>query len=109
MRVHLGEFEQILLIVLQQSAHEERYGVQIRQTIEAATSRVISPGALYTALERLERRRLVKSRLGEPTPQRGGKRKRYYQITAAGLLTLEASQHMLARLGRASATKVETS
>jgi DNA-binding PadR family transcriptional regulator len=58
--------------------------VTIRREIEGRTERTISPGALYTALERLEKRGLVSSRLGEPTPERGGKRKRLYTLQPAG-------------------------
>ena len=99
MRVHLGEFELLLLLALLQ-ARDEVYGVQIRSLIEERTGRTVSPGAVYTALDRLERRKLVSSRLGEPTPQRGGKRKRYYRIEPAGATLLRQSQQALARMVR---------
>jgi DNA-binding PadR family transcriptional regulator len=97
MRVFLGEFEQILLLALQ-AAGREAYGVEIRRLIEERAGRSASPGAIYTALDRLERRGLVSSRLGEPTAQRGGKRKRYYRLEAAGETLLRESQRALARL-----------
>jgi DNA-binding PadR family transcriptional regulator len=97
MRAFLGEFEQLLLLALA-TADEEAYGVEIRQVIQARTHRTVSPGALYTALDRLERRGLVASRLGDPTAQRGGKRKRYYRILPAGAQLLRASQRALAEL-----------
>jgi PadR family transcriptional regulator, regulatory protein PadR len=97
MRTFLGEFEQILLLALQ-AAGTEAYGVEIRRLIEDRAGRTVSPGAIYTALDRLERRGLVSSRLGEPTAQRGGKRKRYYRLEAAGEALLRESQRALARL-----------
>jgi PadR family transcriptional regulator, regulatory protein PadR len=99
MRRFLGEFEQLLLLALVQ-ARDEAYGVEIRRAIEERTGRTVSPGACYTALDRLERRRLVSSRLGDPTAQRGGKRKRYYRLEPAGLALLRASQQTLARMAR---------
>jgi PadR family transcriptional regulator, regulatory protein PadR len=80
---YLGEFEQLILLALVRLG-DDAYGVTIREAIEARTGRAVSPGALYTALDRLEKRGLVASRLGEPTPQRGGKRKRLYTLQPAG-------------------------
>ena len=97
MRTFLGEFEQLLLLALR-GAGAETYGVEIRKSIEERSGRTVSPGAIYTALDRLERRGLVVSRLGEPTPERGGKRKRYYRLEAAGEHLLRESQRALARM-----------
>jgi len=83
MRATLGDFEQLILFALVRLG-PHAYGVTIRREIEARTARAISPGALYTALDRMERRGFVSSELGEPTPERGGKRKRLYSIEAAG-------------------------
>lgn len=94
MRTHLGELEQILLLAL--PSGDERYGVEIRRTIEERTGRSVAPGAVYTALDRLERRGFVTSRLGDPTPERGGKRKRYYRIAPAGAALLGESLRALA-------------
>ena len=79
----IGDFEQLILFALIRLG-DDAYGVSIRNAIEARTARAISPGALYTALDRLEKRGLVSSRLGEPTPERGGKRKRLYTVQPAG-------------------------
>jgi DNA-binding PadR family transcriptional regulator len=79
----IGEFEQLILMALIRLG-ADAYGVTIRSEIESRTARTISPGALYTALDRLETRGLVSSRLGEPTPERGGKRKRLYSVQPAG-------------------------
>ena len=107
MRAHLGEFELLLLLVLLQT-RDEMYGVEIRALIEDRTGRTVSPGAIYTALDRLERRKLVSSRLGDPTPQRGGKRRRYYRIESAGAALLRASQRALARMARGARPELET-
>ncbi len=99
MRTFLGEFEQLLLFALLH-LEDDAYGVSIRRLIESRAGRTVSAGAVYTALERLERRGFVASRLGEPTPERGGKRKRYYRLEAPGHLALERSRDALARMQR---------
>ncbi len=83
MRESVGDFEQLILFALVRRG-SDAYGVTIRREIEERTGRAVSPGALYTALDRLERRGLVTSRLGDPTPERGGKRKRLYTLLPAG-------------------------
>lgn len=108
MRLFLGEFEQLLLLALLQ-AKDETYGGEIRRAIEVRAGRTVSPGAIYTALDRLERRGLVSSRLGDPTAQRGGKRKRYYRLDAAGHKLLVESQRALARMSRGVMPKLEPS
>jgi DNA-binding PadR family transcriptional regulator len=108
MRTFLGEFEQLLLMALLQ-AKDEAYGVEIRRTIERRAGRTVSPGAIYTALDRLERRGLVTSRLGDPTAQRGGKRKRFYRLDPAGEKLLRESQRALASMARDVLPRLETS
>jgi DNA-binding PadR family transcriptional regulator len=98
MRSYLGEFEQLLMLALVHLPEEDAYGTRIRAEIEARTGRTVSPGAIYTALDRLEQRGLVSSRLGDPTPSRGGKRKRHYRLQAAGLHLLQRTQDALARM-----------
>ena len=79
----IGEFEQLILVALVRLG-PGTYGVTLRRDIETRIGRAVSPGALYTALDRLEKRGLVASRLGEPTAERGGKRKRLYTLQPAG-------------------------
>ena len=79
----LGDFEQLILMALVRLG-ADAYGVSLRQEIETRTGRSVSAGALYTALDRLEGRGFVASRLGDPTPMRGGKRKRLYTLLPAG-------------------------
>jgi len=107
MRTYLGEFEQLLLFALIQ-LEGDAYGGRIRQTIEAKAGRTVSPGAVYTALDRLESRGLVTSSLGEPTARRGGKRKRYYRIEPAGAELLRRSHEALSRMARGLKPKLET-
>ena len=108
MRTYLGEFEQLLLFALVQ-LDADAYGGRIRELIEARTGRTVSPGALYTALDRLEQRGLVSSSLGEATAQRGGKRKRYYRIEPTGAELLRRSHETVTKMARGLAPKLRTS
>jgi PadR family transcriptional regulator, regulatory protein PadR len=107
MRTYLGEFEQLLLFALIQ-LDGDAYGSEIRRAIEHKTGRNVSPGAIYTALDRLENRGLVSSSLGESTPQRGGKRKRYYRLEPAGAELLRRSQAALTRMARGLKPRLDT-
>jgi len=102
----LGEFEQLVLFAVVQ-LDPAAYGAPIRELIEERTGRSISSGALYTTLERLERRGLVGSTWGEPTPERGGKRKRYYTLRPAGRDALSRSWQAMRALARGAAPKLE--
>lgn len=109
MRPHvLGDFEQLILFALIRLG-ADAYGVTIRNQIEARTGRTISPGALYTALDRLEKRGLVVSRLGDPTPQRGGKRKRLYTLQPAGERALARVYESMRMMANGVATRLRTS
>lgn len=93
----LGEFEQVVLLAILR-AGDNAYGVTIRAEIEACTERAPSPGALYTTLDRLEEKGLVASRFGEPTPQRGGRAKRYFTVTSSGMEAVRRAQRSFQRL-----------
>jgi PadR family transcriptional regulator PadR len=86
--LNLGDFEQILLLAIMRLEGQGAYGVSIRDEIAAHTRRNPTPGAIYTTLERLEGKELVKSETGEATPERGGRAKRYYTVTKLGRETL---------------------
>jgi PadR family transcriptional regulator, regulatory protein PadR len=88
---NLGEFEQIVLLAILRLG-EDAYGVAIRDEIRQRTGRSTAPGALYTTLDRLEHKGLVSSRLGEPTPERGGRAKRYYAVSGEGAAAVERAQ-----------------
>jgi len=105
MTPHLGEFEQLLLFALLR-LEDDAYGVTIRREIERRTSRSVAVGAVYTALQRLEDRGLVSSRIGEPTAERGGRRKRYYRLEPAGARALAASYENLREMSKGLAPKL---
>lgn len=88
---NLGEFEQIVLLAIMRLG-DDAYGVTIREEIQKRTGRSTAPGALYTTLDRLEQKGFVVSRLGEPTPERGGRAKRYYSVSAQGVDAVERAQ-----------------
>ncbi len=96
-RAHLGEFELMVLLAVIRLG-ENAYGVPISHEIELRTGREASLGSVYAALERLEDKRLVHSRLGESTAERGGRAKRYFRITARGLRAVRESQRSLTAL-----------
>ena len=87
----LGEFEQIVLLAILR-LDDGAYGTAIRREISACTGRDPAPGALYTTLERLEEKGLVTSTFGDPTPLRGGRAKRYFRVSAEGVLAVARSQ-----------------
>ncbi len=85
--VNLGEFEQLILLAILRLG-DTAYGVTIRAELADRAGRTVAPGALYTALERLETKGLITSRMSDPTPQRGGRAKRLVTVTAAGATAL---------------------
>jgi PadR family transcriptional regulator PadR len=86
----LGGFEFMVLAALLR-LEEQAYGVTIRQELELRTGRDISIGAVYSTLNRLETKGYVRSRFGEPTPERGGRSKRFFIATAAGVAAVQRS------------------
>jgi PadR family transcriptional regulator len=95
----IGELEQVVLLAIMRVG-DEAYGVPIRQVIERDAGRRLTLGAVYTTLSRLEDKGLARSRTGDPSPQRGGRRKRYYAVTPAGQRALAASIGALRRMAR---------
>lgn len=93
----LGDFEHIVLLAILRLG-PRAYGVTVRAEIAACTDREPASGALYTTLDRLEEKGLVTSWLGEPTPQRGGRAKRYVQVTASGIEAVTRAQRSYRRL-----------
>jgi PadR family transcriptional regulator PadR len=85
----LGDFEQLILLgVARLELQESAYGAAIRQEIHARSGRDVSINAVYTTLDRLETKGFLKSWVGEPTPQRGGRRRKFYALRPAGLAAL---------------------
>ncbi len=83
----LGEVEQLLLFALVELG-DRTHGVEVRELLEDRAGKSMSPGAIHTGYERLQRRGFVASCLGEPTAARGGRRKRLYEITTLGAQAL---------------------
>ena len=93
-RDYLGEFEHLVVLALLR-LDENAYGVTVRQEIELRAEREVSIGAVYATLDRLETKGYVKSRHGEPTPERGGRSKRFFRVTAAGVAAVNRTHRAL--------------
>ena len=95
----LGEFEYLLLTAAARLG-DDAYGAAIREQIEEATGRRCSIGALYTTLDRLEKKGLLKTWMGEATPQRGGRAKRMVSVTTKGVQASTAFYNAVTRVSR---------
>lgn len=96
-RGYLGEFELLLLLAIIHLG-EEAYGVPISRELERHRGKDVSVGSVYAALERLEAKGLASSSLGDPTPERGGKAKRFFRITREGLRQVHETRRVLTKL-----------
>ena len=107
---HPGELELMVLLAVLRLG-EEAYGVTIREELERETSRSVAFGTIYKTLGRMEGKGLVRSRMGEPTGERGGRRKKLYEMTPSGLELARRSVADLRRLtqGLEAALEVEAS
>ena len=90
----MGEFEQLVLLAILRLG-DDAYGMEIRAEIESRTGRETSYGAVYTTLDRLARKGYVSHTLGEATPQRGGRAKKYFAVEPSGRDALRASRQVL--------------
>jgi len=97
MASHLGEFEQLVLLALLRLDHAG-YGVTVREELLRRAGRRVSLGTVYKTLLRLEAKGLVAAQIGEPTPERGGRRKKHYALTGAGQRALTRSLAALRKL-----------
>lgn len=99
----IGRFEPIVLTAIL-SLREEAYGVSIHEkAAELVGPKNISPGSVYITLDRLEDQGLISSRLADPTPERGGRSKRYYRLEALGERALDESAATATRVWEAVA------
>src|SRR6202790_4221881 len=98
----LGEFE-YLLITTAARLGNEAYGAVIREELGAATGRNCSIGALYTTIDRLETKGLLKTWMGEATPQRGGRAKRMVRVTPKGVQAAKDFYDAVTRVSRGAA------
>lgn len=96
-RSYLGEFELMILLAVIHLG-EDAYGVPISRELERYRGRDVAIGSVYAALERMEAKGLVTSALGDPTPERGGKAKRYFRITKEGLRQVRETRRVLSKL-----------
>ncbi|NVK86417.1 MAG: PadR family transcriptional regulator [Cytophagia bacterium] len=88
-RVQIGEFEELVLLVVA-ILHDNAYGISVMEEIENQTDRKINISAVHSALDRLETKGFVRSEVGGATAERGGRRKRFFKITMAGQSALDA-------------------
>ncbi|MGQ0736526.1 MAG: PadR family transcriptional regulator [Acidobacteriota bacterium] len=102
---YLGEFEYAVLLAVLHLC--EAYAVPIRALLEERTGRAVARGALYTALDRLEAKGCLRSRLGDATIARGGRPRRYFTVSAAGLAALRDTHRALASLAKGLETILE--
>lgn len=99
MPFHLGEFEQLVLLALLRLG-KEGYGVTVRDELLAHAGRDVSLGTVYKTLLRLEAKGLIQAHVGEPTPARGGRRKKHYAVSARGRSALDRSLAALRGMSR---------
>ena len=93
----LGELEELVLLTVG-ALHPEAYGIGVMDEIEARANRKLNISAIHSVLQRLEDKGFVKSKMGEPTQERGGRRKRFFTLTAAGKRALEESHELRTQL-----------
>ncbi|SHH52359.1 Transcriptional regulator PadR-like family protein [Chryseolinea serpens] len=106
MKGYIGEFEELVLLTIA-SLGENAYGVAIKEDIEMRADRDISLGALHSTITRLEEKKFIRSWLGEPTQERGGRRKRFFELTHQGKVALheiKALRDELWKLSKATLT-----
>src|SRR6266446_1171245 len=93
-RDHLGEFEHVVILAVLRLG-DRAYGVTVRQEIEYRIKREVSIGAIYATLDRLEAKGYVKSQFGDPTPERGGRSKRFFRVSAKGVAAVNRTHRAL--------------
>ena len=108
MKGYLGEFEELVLLTVA-ALDENAYGVAIKEDIEKRTDRDLSIGALHSTITRLEEKGFLKSWLGEPTQERGGRRKRNFELTQQGKIALHHVKELRDELWSLSKVKLSIS
>ena len=98
-RDYLGSFELMVLLTVMHLG-EDAYGVPITEELEADTGHEVAVASVYAALQRLEDKGLVNSRFGDPTPERGGRAKKFFTVTGKGLREAKNTHRALTRLWR---------
>jgi PadR family transcriptional regulator len=98
-RTDLGDIEHLVLLAILRLG-KEAYGIPILDEVSARSGREVSRATVYVALKRLEQKELVTSRLGDSTPERGGRAKRFFKLRPSGLKALRESREMFLNLWR---------
>jgi PadR family transcriptional regulator PadR len=93
----LGEFETLVLMAVLR-LEDDAYGMRIHQELETRAGRRCSYGALYTTLDRLEQKGYVSSSIGDPTPERGGRAKKFFKIDNLGKAALKHAYRAAQRM-----------
>jgi len=88
---YLGELEQMILLAILQ-LKDQAYGTSVMAELQRRVQRSVSRGALFVTLDRLEEKGMLRSRMDDPTPRRGGRPKRYLEVTPAGVAALQKSR-----------------
>jgi len=107
MEDRLSDLESLVLLALVRLG-DDAYGVAVQREITSRAGYDASFGSIYTTLARLESRGLVASRVGDPTPERGGRRKRYFEIRPAGRRAVAANLRGLRAMTRGLGPSLET-
>ena len=105
MKGFLGEFEELVLLTIV-NLDKDSYGVAIKEDIEERGKRVLSIGALHSTLTRLEEKGYIKSWMGDPTQVRGGRRKRFFEVTHRGKVELHKMKSLRDDLWKRSKTRL---
>jgi len=105
MKTYLGELEELVLLTIT-SLGDHAYGVSIQQSLEEKCQRIISIGALHSTITRLEEKGFLKSWMGGATAERGGRSKRYFEVTPAGRVALSETKALRDELWRLSKMKL---
>lgn len=105
MKGYIGEFEELVLLTIA-SLGEDAYGVTVKEDIEKRCDRNISIGALHSTITRLEEKGYIKSWLGEPTQERGGRRKRYFELSHQGKVELHNMKDLRDELWKLSKARL---
>jgi PadR family transcriptional regulator PadR len=105
--VPLGEFEQLILLGLLRLG-PDAYGATVRREIEQHAGREVSISAVYTTLERLEQKGLVRSRIGAPTPERGGRRRRHFELLPLGARSLREAYRAITGMAAGIERRLKT-
>ncbi len=95
---HLGELEQMVLLAVLRLGDDDAYGSRVRDELQAKADRGVARGALYVTLDRLVEKGMLDTRVGDPTPGRGGRPRRYLTVTPAGITALRRARQALTNL-----------